>query len=309
MKKGLQLTQSQIKIVNKLSQAKNVQLRWSQLVEQVNLSRRTLSLNLKELEKKKLVARVVDVRSRNYPPPVYYQLKPSKIDLVDWFLSQLESMGVPKEVVGKGRTVLNVDILSQAVVIYAKILKDIWEMFERSQKDLKVNEIAPPSVVALSARISKTKIPDFKIEVFSRRGVESREDRELSNILINELNPYTFNTILIVLFYEEGIFEGSPDFVRELEKVSDKFAFPRLSDDLKAGFTKTREWWVKDVVNYLPAIGFFTDLTTFYLRYFLNFYGLRQLVAASLSSHPRVKRTLSKIEKAYEHSESTTSEG
>ena len=73
-----------------LSRAKGRKLRWSHLLEKTKLSRRTLSLRLKELEKENVIERVVDATSKAYPPPVFYILKQDyPITSKDIFLNDL----------------------------------------------------------------------------------------------------------------------------------------------------------------------------------------------------------------------------
>jgi DNA-binding HxlR family transcriptional regulator len=54
--------------------------RYSELTEKTKLSTATLSKHLKELERG-IVERCIDVESGDYPPPVFYRIKPAYIEI------------------------------------------------------------------------------------------------------------------------------------------------------------------------------------------------------------------------------------
>ncbi|MCW4019965.1 MAG: winged helix-turn-helix transcriptional regulator, partial [Candidatus Bathyarchaeota archaeon] len=68
------MRESEKTILQTLMSASNQQLRWSDLLQKTELSKRTLSLSLKDLQRKGLVKRFVDSHAKEYPPPVYYKL-------------------------------------------------------------------------------------------------------------------------------------------------------------------------------------------------------------------------------------------
>ena len=69
-----ELSKSQLKILSYLLGKVDGRARFSEIVEDVGLSKATVSRNLKLLVDKGLVQRVVDKESNEYPPPVYYQI-------------------------------------------------------------------------------------------------------------------------------------------------------------------------------------------------------------------------------------------
>lgn len=282
MKKHLQVSQNQRKIVKKLSQAENSRLRWSELVEQVGLSRRALSLNLKKLKKKKLVTRTVDARSKEYPPPVYYRLQPSKLDLVGWFLGQLESAGVPKEAIEKGRTVLSLSVLVYSVIIYHRTWTNLAWLVEKTPGGESASQhlpFIPPT----------TGIPDFELRVAGR--VMEKEVQEFFRSMLGELNPYTLSAVMVIYGSERTIHRVAP---RLLEKEPDKFVFPLIREEVKDDFDKTLDWWFSEVMPYLPSGLFFQLLTRFYFHTFLKALG------SELSLHMKSKRFAIQIDGADE---------
>lgn len=68
------MRESEKTILQTLMSAPNQQLRWSDLLQKTELSKRTLSLSLKDLQRKGSVKRFVDSHAKEYPPPVYYKL-------------------------------------------------------------------------------------------------------------------------------------------------------------------------------------------------------------------------------------------
>ncbi len=73
------IIESEDKIIKALMRAsllstKKQELSWTELVNHSGVSRRTLNLQLKRMEKNGLIKRRVDVSSGKYPPPVYYSL-------------------------------------------------------------------------------------------------------------------------------------------------------------------------------------------------------------------------------------------
>lgn len=71
---------SEDSILDALANAENRMLRFGDLVKSVQISRTTVSKELKRLQKEKKVERILDSTSQVYPPPVYYKtLEPEKI--------------------------------------------------------------------------------------------------------------------------------------------------------------------------------------------------------------------------------------
>lgn len=68
------LSKSQLKILSYLLGKADGRARFSEIVEDVGLSKATVSRNLKLLVDRGFVQRVVDRESNEYPPPVYYQI-------------------------------------------------------------------------------------------------------------------------------------------------------------------------------------------------------------------------------------------
>ncbi len=74
LKKLDKLSKSQLKILSYLSGKEGGKARFSEIVEDIGLSKATVSRNLKLLVEKGLIQRIVDKESNEYPPPVYYQI-------------------------------------------------------------------------------------------------------------------------------------------------------------------------------------------------------------------------------------------
>ena len=79
-------------------------LSFKELIEESKLSRTVVNNHLKDMLGKGLIKKIYESGK------ILNVLQPSKLDLVKWFLSQLEEAGVPKEVIDKGRNVLNVEV-------------------------------------------------------------------------------------------------------------------------------------------------------------------------------------------------------
>jgi len=235
-------------------------LSFKEIIMATGLSRAVVNNHLKSLEADGLI------KKEYVSGKLLNVLQASKLDLVEWFLDKLASDGVPKEVVEKGKTVLDRAVVAYSAAIYFRTCENMRKIVGRTAAGKLLESIDP----FLS---SKTKTPDFKITVTTNKQPWPKETQEYFNSLLSELNPNSFNVVMTVYSSEKDLYEVAPEL---LEKESDKFLFQLMPNDLKEHFDKTLDWWFEDVVDYLPSSGLFLFLTAIYMDSLLRVLGYKR---------------------------------
>jgi len=235
-------------------------LTFKEVITESGLSRAVANEHLKSLEARGLI------KKEYVSGKLLNVLQVSKLDLVEWFLDRLASVGVPKEVVEKGKTVLSKEVLAYSAVIYFLTSENMRKIIGQTTEGKLLESVVPLFP-------SKMEIPDFKTTVTSDGHPLPKQLQEYFRLLLSELNPYSFNVVMTVYSSERTLHEAVP---RLLKKDPDKFfiqTMETMSDNLKKGFDKTSEWWFEGVVNYLPSSGFFIFLTVIYMDILLGTLG------------------------------------
>jgi len=230
-------------------------LTFTKLIEKSRLSRAVVHEHLKALLEDGSVEKVYkDGKILNV-------LQPLKLDLVEWFLRQLEVYELPREVIEKGKVVLNNHILISTSIIYAYLLNNVKNILESSEpeREAVINE-DPWLLEKFTLTPLKTKAPLLMMNIKSHVEIGSEKEEEIVQKLISELNPYLFNVILTAYQIEKWLFSKWSEEMMNREE----FFFSILSDEAKKTFDKVSMWWLQEVSEYLPSSRFFQLLTLIY---------------------------------------------
>ena len=239
-------TNTIVKLLNKQP------LTFTELIKKSGLSRGTINQHLKDLQ------RDGKIKKEYRDGKILNLLVHSKLDLVEWFLNQLESSGVPRKIVKKGKDILNEDILVLSVCIYIQIWENIFQMFKSREKILETATVITSSEMHVIP--PKTKTPNIN---FSEVYKKDRYTYKVLKAVIRELNPYSFNIIASVYQFERLI--NNQDLKNKSLHLSimerPEWVIP---EDLKTDFDKVLEWWFEEVSEYIPSSGFLKILTVVY---------------------------------------------
>ena len=236
---------------NKLIQALNKSsLTFKELIDnhELGLSRAVLNQHLKALEKQGIVKKEYkDGKLLNV-------LKISEFSMVDYFLSQLVALGVPKSIADKGKQLLSEDVLVFSAlafrILYAQMTEMTLYVTKRRPKDTrKVKKI----FAELGPIPEHT--PKLSLETQSL-GTEAKPSDK--HEIIAELNPYVLHIIMSEHGAEIGSTYANPKahLVKQLVDVQPK-GFKELLD-------RPFEWWFEEVCPYLPLSTFLTIFSGFF---------------------------------------------
>ena len=249
---------------NKVIQLLNEQpLTFKQIIEKSGLSRSVINEHLKALEAKSVI------KKEYKNGKILNVLQLSKIDLVEWFLSQLESIGVPKEIVEKGRTIINEELLIMSVFINAQVMQNILSFSKRERAGIMGEGIRVLGEETFSPIARKAETPAFKIKV-PLKGIKEEEIR----MMLRELNVYSFAVALDVYGTEKGLFGNSKGFHSDV--------LGALSLEAKNRFDKVKEWW-NEVSEYLPSSGLFRFFVVVYFNALCRETGSSKRVVSKVS--------------------------
>lgn len=231
----------------KIIQLLSVQpLTFKELIEESGLSRATINKHLKDLNKDGLLKK--EYRDRK----ILNVLQVTELDLVSWFLGQLENLGVPEEVVEKGKVLLDDGVLVSSLVIYNSIWTNVRKIRDRSK--------------ILARGASFTMVPS-KIEILDVEFHPEHEKlQELLKMVLAELNPYSFN-VCLAAYEREKLFH---EIQASTKEESWECFFVEMPEDLKTRFDKTWEWWNSEVSEYLPSSRLLQVLTNTYFDMLLS---------------------------------------
>lgn len=243
------MKESERVILEALTLAKDQKLRWTNLLKETKLCKRSLSTTLKSLREKQRIQRIVDAEAKEYPPPVYYQLI-SKIDLVDWFLNKLRIIGFPEKPLEKGKKMLTQDVLLFSPFILTYIFVNILTFNKQTKTQMTGNVKTIPL------------LDDYNI-VLIRSEIEKQpsytQNPETMRKVLNQINPFSFTVILKAYQIEKT-------YAQHSFKSQWLTFFQEMTDDLKSNFDKTLEWWNNDVAPLLSSTYLLQMLTVMYFK-------------------------------------------
>lgn len=241
---------------------------FGELAEQTNLSRATVNLHLKKLESEGVVKKVYE-HGR-----ILNVLQLWRFDLVEWFLSQLESLDVPIESIEKGKTILSKEVLIASTVIYLQILNNYETIADKILTKARRRKITGISeTYGFDLIPSQTSIPAvdisaaaLKMEAQTSDTNMKREFEEsihaLVKLALKESNPYSFSVVLRVFEIER--FAPTEGLGFHLEKHSLQLL---LSEDEEERFKKVLKWWFEEISQYVPSSGFLQRLAVAYINW------------------------------------------
>jgi hypothetical protein len=249
------------KILLALMEPKDNKLRWNVLKSKTKLSKRTLSKILQDLtsSERRILKRVVDVESGDYPPPVYYELIDKKaLTLVDLFLTQLKTYGenISEEDLTEGKKLLTEEVLQSLSEVIFALKKDI-----RVSVHLDFEEIFNRAAIHANAgeTIPKTELSHSLLNFFtfkdSREQLTNKDDEKRFKDLVstdkdfmsfvNEqvFNPYIFHIILQIITHERKVEKNHKSYSKLLEIL------PIIKKKhLEKNFDEIWEWWSKKIL-------------------------------------------------------------
>jgi len=241
---------------NKIIQHLNEQpLTFKQLIEKSGLSRSVVNGHLKALETKGII------KKEYRKGKILNVLQLSKIDLVEWFLSQLEMIGVPRKIIEKGKAILNEELLMMSMLIYSQIWDNLFKLSRRLEKELKTKHVLEETFIPVSS--FKREVPQWKIKT-----PVSNEAEEVVRASLKDLSPYSLNMVLKVYQFEKWIRKVPK--LRGFHLDVGEYTIVNLSEEVQKRFTKASEWWFEDVLEYLSSGGLFGALMTVYFNALLD---------------------------------------
>jgi len=229
-------------------------LSFTQLIQKSRLSRAIVNNHLKVLEKDGLIKKVYDSKSRK----ILNLLQLERLDLVEWFVCQLENFDMPQEILNKGRKVLSEHVLLNSAVAYSYILNNTMDILGYSTSDTPRDKKSE-ALFMFKPISSRLKVPEFQSALEGK-------DQQIIKMLLSDLTPHALTVVLTEYEFEKSRFQesqGAAEILKELKKRQE-FFFPRLSRDMKESFDKVSEWWFKEVVYDLPSGRFMQLLTSIY---------------------------------------------
>jgi hypothetical protein len=182
-------------------------------------------------------------------------LQVSKIDLVEWFLRQLENLDLPKQVLENGRKILSDSALINAAVLYGMLWNNLIDNSDSSSSSSKSEEIF--RFKPLPSKIA----PLPNINLLKAKG-ETEKEIELKKMLLRDLNPYSFTAVLTEYKMEKASFGESADKYRKKEMLF----LPLMSKEHHKDWEVVSDWWFNEVVEYLPSSRLVQCLTVMYFN-------------------------------------------
>lgn len=215
-------------------------MNFKELVEKTGLSRGVVNIHLKSLEKEGVIKKTYESGK------ILNVLQLSRINVVDWFLSQLESLEVPREIMEKGRSILSEKILVFSIWIYMSMIDQMVSYASNKP------EAEGGSTIFMVRTSSKRKIPVN----FSNKIRPKMAEEPIRN-LMTELNPYFFTVILAAYKVEKSVYPVEKKRSRRTEELF----FASMPKNMHVPFDRVSEWWFKEVVDYVPSSALLLGLT------------------------------------------------
>lgn len=228
-----------IQILNKSSST------FKELVDnhELGLSRAVLNQHLKALTKQGIVKKEYkDGKLLNI-------LQTSEISLVDYFLSQLVGLGVPKPIADKGKQLLSQDILMFSAIAHQMLYVDMSKM------TLAITKKQPKRIIKGETKeLTYSPIPPHVLKLKWNMKGESPGKSEI----ITELNPYVFHMVISEYATEVGRSDTilKTHLVRQVLDAQPK--------EYKEMLQRPMDWWLDEVCPYLPLSGFLTIVAAFF---------------------------------------------
>jgi len=233
---------NQAKIIRKLAENS---MTFKELVEKTGLSRAVVNQHLKALEKKHKIKK--EYKNKR----ILNVLQPSQIDLVEWFLDQYEYLGVPNELIQKGRDFLTTKALVSSTFLYGDLLMKLFDFLESFKT--KSYEIIKDFKTFTFPLVSKRQMPDFNITL------NDPVMLEIFKKLMNDMTPINFSLIMMAYQLEK-------EYSTETGK---NYLFPKRTKELVEMYEKELDRafeWHEEVMRYLPSQAFLFGLMTAYIN-------------------------------------------
>jgi DNA-binding transcriptional ArsR family regulator len=208
-------------------------LSFGEIVKKTGVSRASVNHHLKEMMSEGIIIKKMNL----------YDLEPSKVNLVKWFLSQLPQ-NVPDRLIQEGKALLNEENIAYfSLKLFVQIqLLPIIIPLERPLSKI-ANDVLKPLFTIRKTPITfdlrfKTKIKNEPILMYFH---------QIRHVL-NCLDPSTF-TFFMVTEYIDALREEVPVDMKKLEYTVKLSAIFR--------------WWTK-VMSYLPSSSLMSELAIIY---------------------------------------------
>lgn len=246
-------------------------LTFKELLQLSGLSRSVLNEHLKALTREGIVKKIYENGK------ILNVIQYKKLNLVEWFLSQLE-VYVPRKVIEKGRQYLDEKTMFYLCCMYVDVLNDAFDLIAQSQNNKAEVKKATllfslkPIRNVIAKRIARREIPE--IPKFKILGYEKAEREIMKSIkfALADLHPIALNVVFLRYLMEKNAFEDASVDDRDKLQKMDLFFYPYLPES----FEKTADWWFNDVMPNLPSSSLLIALSTLYI----NLWWSRKVVAS-----------------------------
>ena len=230
-------------------------LTFTELIEKTGLSRSAVNKHLNSLEKE-------DVIEKRYASgKIVNVLQLSRLDIIEWFLAQLEILGIPEGVIARGRAIMCEEVIPYAMLLYAYTWKNMIELSGGFTEKPSETAVSWGSVIP-----SKTESPPFRMFIEENEKEIVGRNLEILKKWLKEMNPYTFNVVLTIYRIELIFIEKAKELKVRNESLYPDIheLYPEKAERLTEKFHDIMDWWFTEVSEHLPSSRFFQALTIVY---------------------------------------------
>jgi len=216
-------------------------LSFKELIAESRLSRAVVNNHLASLRKEGIVIQSYE------NDKILNILRHSSLNLTEFFLGQLENLGVPKEVTEKGRVKLNDTILLFSSLAYIHFYDEIIDNYKKKEMNEPVQILATFKVPLFPSR-------RLRITRKLHAPLEEATDTEK---FISEMTPTSLHMVMVLysiekMFLKSGVRLKSDSLTSVLRSKG--------NEQLKIGFDSAAQWWFDEVMEHIPSGGLLSIL-------------------------------------------------
>ncbi len=208
-------------------------LTFTELIARTGLSRAVVNNHIKEMESKGIIEKKYENKK------ILNVLVPSKIDFLEWFFAQLSALGIPEDVIEKGKKILTLEFLFK---VSNCTFNDQFEcMLFKCDPEHQANELERKIYADPNETLStgSGKIKDWGISLIEEPpNARPGASKDITNWLLTKCDPYTFTIAIIYL---------------GCAKAYDEENFNIAYKDMKKDADRVIPWWANEVMINLPG--------------------------------------------------------
>jgi DNA-binding transcriptional ArsR family regulator len=230
-----------IQILNKES------LTFTELIDRSKLSRAVVNQHLKDLERENIV------KKEYKDGKILNVLQAQKVRLSEFLLNQLSGLGVPGEVIDKGRSILTDEFVRSMSLIYRLISENMIKLGMAVQKRStkgKRERIESP-LDGLTFPLISDKIRST-FDLLVEETPSKDEDRVIK--VLTELSPYSFHIALLECIYEHTVYKTNKKLDSgDVDGVEKNIAWRLIvaGGNYMKNLDEISNWWLNDILPYL----------------------------------------------------------